>query len=171
MNNCTVVLLLYLNTSLSQYHKLPWSGCIQLIEIFNWELWILIPRMLCTFAVILYSVLLVYCIIAKQYQLSYHWTLPTWTVVVESLNCAWLCTPMDYGLPGSSVHGISQARILKWVAMSFSREISQIRDQICVSHIGGWILYHWATKYVVNNVAFFHHAFTTTLFLVTLSLK
>ena len=32
-----------------------------------------------------------------------------------------LCDPMDYGLPGSSVHGILQARILKWVAITFSR--------------------------------------------------
>ena len=31
-----------------------------------------------------------------------------------------LCDPMDYSLPGSSVHGISQARILEWVAISFS---------------------------------------------------
>ena len=32
-----------------------------------------------------------------------------------------LCGPMDYSLLGSSVHGISQARILEWVAISFSR--------------------------------------------------
>ena len=35
-----------------------------------------------------------------------------------------LCNPMDYSLPGSSVHGILQARILEWVAISFSRESS-----------------------------------------------
>ena len=40
-----------------------------------------------------------------------------------------LCDPMDRSLPGSSVHGISQARILKWVAISFSRGSSQPRDQ------------------------------------------
>ena len=32
-----------------------------------------------------------------------------------------LCSPMDYSLPGSSVHGILQARILEWVAVSYSR--------------------------------------------------
>ena len=35
-----------------------------------------------------------------------------------------LCDPTDCGLPGSSVHGFPQARILEWVAISFSREFS-----------------------------------------------
>ena len=52
---------------------------------------------------------------------------------------------MDCSLPGSSIHGISQARILEWVAISFSRVSSWPRDQTCVSCIGRWILYHWAT--------------------------
>ena len=56
--------------------------------------------------------------------------------------------PMDYSLPGSSVHGIFQARILEWVAMPSSRVSSQPRDQIhvsCISCIGTWILYHCTT--------------------------
>ena len=36
-------------------------------------------------------------------------------------SCLTLCNPMDYSLPGSSVHGISQARILEWVALPSSR--------------------------------------------------
>ena len=39
-----------------------------------------------------------------------------------------LCDPMDYSLPGSSVHEIFQARILEWVAMSLTRASSQPRD-------------------------------------------
>jgi len=39
---------------------------------------------------------------------------------------------MDYSPSGSSVHGISQARILEWVAISFSKGSSQPRDQTCV---------------------------------------
>ena len=42
----------------------------------------------------------------------------------------------DSSLPGSSVHGISPARMLEWVAISFSRGSSQTRDQTCVSYIG-----------------------------------
>ena len=38
-------------------------------------------------------------------------------------SCLTLCDPMDYSLPGSSVHGIFQARILEWVAMASSRGI------------------------------------------------
>ena len=38
------------------------------------------------------------------------------------------CNPMDCGLPGSSVHGILQARILEWVAIFFTRESSQPRN-------------------------------------------
>ena len=58
------------------------------------------------------------------------------------------CDPMDYSPPGSSVHGISQARILEWVAILSSRGSTQSRDQTHVSWIsciGRWILYHCAT--------------------------
>ena len=48
-----------------------------------------------------------------------------------------LCDPMDCSLPGASVHGIFQARILEWVAISFSRGSSQPRDQTQASHIVG----------------------------------
>ena len=47
--------------------------------------------------------------------------------------------PMDCGLPGSSVHGILQARILEGVAISFSRGSSQPRDQIHIPYI----YLHW----------------------------
>ena len=47
-----------------------------------------------------------------------------------------LCDPMDCSPPGS-VHGILQARILEWVAISFSRESSQPRDRTQASHIAG----------------------------------
>ena len=57
--------------------------------------------------------------------------------------CPILCHPMDC-LPGSSVHGISQARILEWVAISFSRGSSQPRDRTRVCCTGRRILYHCA---------------------------
>ena len=46
-----------------------------------------------------------------------------------------LCDPMDYSLPGFSVHGILQARILEWVAMPFSRGSPQPRDRTHVSFL------------------------------------
>ena len=43
-------------------------------------------------------------------------------------SCLTLCDPVDCSLPGSSVHGIPQARILEWVAIPFCRGSSQSRD-------------------------------------------
>ena len=49
-------------------------------------------------------------------------------------SCPTLCNPMDCSLPGSSVHGIFQARVLEWGAISFSRGSSRTRDRTQVSH-------------------------------------
>ena len=62
-------------------------------------------------------------------------------VLVAQL-CLTLCDPRDCGLPGSSVHDISQARMLEWVAISYPRGSSQPRDRTQVSSIGRWILCH-----------------------------
>ena len=52
-------------------------------------------------------------------------------------SCPTLCDHMDCSLPGSSAHGILQAKILQWVAIPFSRVSSQPRDRTQVSHIAG----------------------------------
>ena len=57
-------------------------------------------------------------------------------------SCLTLCDPVDCSPPCSSVHGIFQARVLEWVAFSFSRGSSQPRDQSHISYIGSQILYH-----------------------------
>ena len=67
-------------------------------------------------------------------------------VCAKSLqSCPTLCDPMDRSPPGSSVHGILQARILEWVAMPFSRGSSRPRDWSRfsdISCIGKRVLYH-----------------------------
>ena len=50
-------------------------------------------------------------------------------------SCLILYDPMDYSLPGSSVHAILQARTLEWVAISSSRGSSQSRDWTCISYV------------------------------------
>ena len=60
--------------------------------------------------------------------------------------CLTLCNPIDCSLPDSSIHGIFQARILEWVASSFSRGSSRSRDQTQVSHIAGRCFTTWATR-------------------------
>ena len=68
-------------------------------------------------------------------------------VIVLSPSCDFLWPPQTVAHPPrSSVYGISQARILEWVVISFSRGSSQPRDQTEVSCIGGKIFYHWATR-------------------------
>ena len=63
-------------------------------------------------------------------------------------SCPTLSDPMDCSLPGSSIHGISQARVVEWVAISFSRRSSQPRDWTQVSHIVGRLFTIWATREV-----------------------
>ena len=76
-------------------------------------------------------------------------TQETFVVVVESLSPVWrFCNTLDYSQPGSSVHGILQARILEWVAMPSSRGSSQPRNQICISCIG---IYHWANREALRS--------------------
>ena len=60
-------------------------------------------------------------------------------------SCVTLCNTMDCSPPGSSVHGILQARILEWVAVSFSRGSSRPKDRTWVSYVGREILYHQDT--------------------------
>ena len=65
--------------------------------------------------------------------------------VLVAQSCLTLCDPTDCSSPGSSVHGILQARILEWVAILFARGSSQPRDQIQVSWTAGRFFTIWAT--------------------------
>ena len=66
-------------------------------------------------------------------------------VKLVAQSCTTLCNTADCDLPGSSVHGILQARILEWVAISFSRESSRPRDRTWVFCIAGRYFTIWAT--------------------------
>ena len=67
-----------------------------------------------------------------------------WSEVAQS--CQTLCDPMDYSLPGSSVHGIFQAIVLEWIAIPFSRGSCQPRDRTRVSRIAERCFTIWATR-------------------------
>ena len=69
-------------------------------------------------------------------------------------SCLTLCDPMDCSLPGSSVHGIFQAGVLEWIAISFSRGSSLSRDRTWVSHIVDRRSTIWATREVWNQLIF-----------------
>ena len=67
-----------------------------------------------------------------------------WSEVTQS--CPTLCDPVDCSPPGYSVHGILQARILEWIAISFSRGSSRPRDRTQVSCIASRRFNLWATS-------------------------
>ena len=75
---------------------------------------------------------------------THHPPCPEWSEVAQS--CPTLCDPMDSSLPGSAVHGIFQARILEWTAISFSRGSSQPRDRTRVSCIADRHFTIWTTR-------------------------
>ena len=94
-------------------------------------------------------------------------TLIMWTLVCSMLS--WrevaqsfptLCDPVDCSPPGSSVHGILQARILEWVAISFSRGSSQPKDRTQVSCIAGRRFSLWATSSWLRNCPHFFFIFS-----------
>ena len=61
-------------------------------------------------------------------------------------SCPTLSNLMDRSPPGSSVHGILQARILEWIAFPFSKGSSKPRDRTLVSHTAGGFFTSWATR-------------------------
>ena len=63
----------------------------------------------------------------NHYQ-NYNVCMHAWHACLVAHLCLTLCNPTNYSTPDSSVHGISQARILAWVAISSSRRSSQPRD-------------------------------------------
>ena len=62
------------------------------------------------------------------------------------LSCVQLCDPMNCSLPGYSVHGILQARIVEWVVLPFSRGSSQPMVRTCFSCIAGRFFTIWTTR-------------------------
>ena len=77
--------------------------------------------------------------------------------VLAAQSCLILCDPTDYSLPGSSVHGILQARVLEWVAIPLVRGSSQPKDRTQVSHIAGRLFttFRKALDKAINKVPVF----------------
>ena len=71
---------------------------------------------------------------------------------VVAQSCPTLCDPTDCSLPGFSVHGIFQAIVLEWIAISFSRGSFQPRAQTRVSHIVDRRFTVWATREVQVHI-------------------
>ena len=86
-------------------------------------------------------------------------------LVLVAQSCLTLCDPMDYSLPGFSVHEILQARTLERVTISFSWGSSWPRDQTPVSCIAGRFFTVWATRqahrHLKDLILFIFHSLKT----------
>ena len=109
---------------------------------------------MCRFVSLTYPLTPHYC-----YGITTSWRIDSSVIVITdtthdclcvSQSCLTLCDPMDCSPPGSSVHGILQARILEWVAISFSRGSSWSRNWTWVSCIAGRLFTDWATRKTYN---------------------
>ena len=100
--------------------------------------------------------------------------LAKWSEVAQS--CPTLCDPVDCSPPCSSVHGIFQARVLKWVATSFSRGYSRPRNRTQVTCIVSKTLYRLSHQgslccwYLILNSHFIHFCFIYSVLLIYISL-
>ena len=65
-------------------------------------------------------------------------------LLIQSYPTLW--DPVNYSLPGSSVHGVFQARVLEWIAISSSKGSSPPRDLTWVSCLGRWFFTIWDTR-------------------------
>ena len=73
-------------------------------------------------------------------------------LLLSAQLCPILCDPMNCNPPDFSVHGISQSKILEWVAISFSRESSWPRDRTCISCLAGGFFTTSATWEAHDNI-------------------
>ena len=93
-------------------------------------------------------------VICKQWEFYFFFSNLKGSESEVAQSCPTLCDPMDCSLPGSSVHGIFQAVILEWIAISFSRGSSQLRDQTRVSGIVDRRFTVWAIREVLFQFGF-----------------
>ena len=70
-----------------------------------------------------------------------------------SQSCLILCNPVDYSLPGSSVHGISQARILEWVVIALGRWIQRLAVWNLLTRAEAEVAINWLLLFVVQPVS------------------
>ena len=109
------------------------------------------------------------------YHLSQQGFMILLLLLLSCFSHVWLCNPMDCSLPGFSVHGVFQARILKWVAIPFSRRSSQPGHQTQVLHTAGRFFMVQATREALTPIQWIVLVINNTsiylLFLNNISIK
>ena len=102
-------------------------------------------------------------------ELSTIWEVKWSEVKWSAQSCPTVCDPVDCSLPGFSVHWIFQARVLEWVALSFSRGSSWPRDRTQVSCIAGRCFTLWATREAPLGSEVKFKLFSVQLFVIPLT--
>ena len=121
-----------------------------------WLSWIMLSEHLCTnFCVVCFHSAWFHSGRYQGVELLSNIVRWKWKVLVAQL-CLTLCDPMNCNQPGSSVHGILQARILEWVDIPFSRRSSWPRDWTQVSCIAGGFFTIWATREAQHSKIMFN---------------
>ena len=134
-------------TRLSDWPELNWIIHSSLIFLCNFVLSDF-SSLFCSLVSVVKSVLILFIflicqLLALSFSSLFH-LLPPESEVAQSYPI--LCNPMDCSLLGSSVHGIFQARVLEWIAISFSRGSSRPRNWTWASRISGRRFTVWATR-------------------------
>ena len=98
---------------------------------------------------------LIWMVIMEMTSLNSSSVVQLWIICfcLVTKSCLTLCDcdSMDCSLPGSSVHGISQARILEWIVISFFRVSSKPWDGTHLSCFAGRFFYHWARREAIQK--------------------
>ena len=115
----------------------------------------------------LYSLQIVCCYFCSTKSELSSWD--RYVCVLVAPSCSTLCDPMDCTLPGSSVHGILQGRILEWVAISFSKGSFWPRNRtwVCLLHCRQ-ILYRLSTREALGTLSTHHNIISKKLKNMTL---
>ena len=92
--------------------------------------------------------------------------LPQYWFLVVTKSCPTLYNAIDCRLPGFSVHGTSQARMLEWVAISSSRGSSRPRDWTWISCVGRQIFYHWKARLSICRPCKYYYLIRCLSFLI-----
>ena len=145
----------FLNLTQDHHCKSPKWGLKASVPLLWLSVWVLGALLACSLPLILALILplLSLClspsnpVLAGSQVYSIHfWTPWFYVVVLVDQSCLTLCGLMDCSPPGSSVHGILQARVLEWVATPFSRGSAWPRDRTRFSCTAGGFFTVWATR-------------------------
>ena len=139
---CSIIPIPASSVGLCLHNPVGWRTCAEFYDVEWFWFWVCLSELLLCVAMEAW----VQVLLPKKISISYHHQINTCMHAKSLQSCPTLCDPMYCSLPGSSVHGILQARILEWVAISSSGGSSWPRDWSCYSCVAGGFFIAWTTR-------------------------